>query len=174
QLGLLPGDLAPLDVDAGEGPVGRDEERAGGRDLLPADIAAQADGPCRSSADYRCLGSDSLQQDEERRECHEVLLWGGHISPHARFPRKGWGDRGRGDHRCRKRTSMVLWVSMRLVTGPNPNVVTARIESCNATPGATGRNPERARGGRRRGMTEGSGRVREKTEKRSGDEKEPR
>ena len=45
ELGFLPRDLAALDVDARERRIRRDEQRAGGGDLLPAQIAGEMQRP---------------------------------------------------------------------------------------------------------------------------------
>ncbi len=47
QLGLLPNDLSPIDIDAGEGVVGGDKQRSCGRNLLPPEVLLQLQGPHR-------------------------------------------------------------------------------------------------------------------------------
>ena len=70
QLRFLPGDLTALDVDAGEGPVARDQEGARGGDLLPPNFAVEVKRPGRDRAG-RLSGQrgwvSSLEQREEQQ-----------------------------------------------------------------------------------------------------------
>src|SRR5207245_5135229 len=50
ELRLFPGDLAALDIDTRERAVGRDQQHARGRDLLPADVSFHPERPRRGRA----------------------------------------------------------------------------------------------------------------------------
>ena len=70
ELRFLPGDLAAIDVHGRERAVRGDEERAGRGGLLPADVAAEVDGP-RGDASRRSLSRRSLKEQGKNRQSHE-------------------------------------------------------------------------------------------------------
>src|SRR5439155_7494206 len=107
ELGLLPGDLAALDVDACELGVGRDEQRARRCHLLPADVPLQLERPRRGGTRTSRRGglgvSGRVAEDDQRgQEQRTTNGHGGHsdlpvdgggkaapVSPHRSPERKG-------------------------------------------------------------------------------------
>ena len=86
ELGLLPRHLAALDIDGGEPGVGRDQERARRRDLLPADVPLQLERPHRGRAGRSGRNGPSRARRADRGEKQEQLeratsKHGGHGDP---------------------------------------------------------------------------------------------
>ncbi len=95
ELGLLPDDLAALDVDGRERTVGRHKERARWGDLLPADVAAESRRPYRSRScgrsrgrgrgrgflRGRCLHDKSGNEQDDGQQRHGDPLREAHIPP---------------------------------------------------------------------------------------------
>src|SRR2546430_15475348 len=85
KLGLLPHGLAALDIDSCERGVGRDEERARRRNLLPADVPFRLQGPRRGPARRRRRRGLSMGRcgygDQERGGQQGATAGSGHRHP---------------------------------------------------------------------------------------------
>ena len=86
ELGPLPGDLAAVDIYARERCVGRDEERARRRDLLPADVPPQPERPrCgrtgRGGRSGLSMGRGADCDDQRERQERATSGDGGHDDP---------------------------------------------------------------------------------------------
>src|SRR6266581_846986 len=113
EVGLFPHDLTTIDIDSGERRIGRDEQRARRRHLLPAHVARQLERPCRGGAGRTGGGArgsrgglreggrvdrDDERRDDKRARCEpdghgDPPVDGGgraaHISHHRSPERKG-------------------------------------------------------------------------------------